>query len=143
MKVRGTAAWTSALGALVLSAATASMAADFPSKPITTVVPFGAGGGIDTIARVVADAMHEQVGEPVIVENRPGASGDIGMRYVSAAASDGYTLLATNNTMVTNAAMSRRPLGLGEDIVAVAALNTAPLAIAVHPDIPAKSIPEL
>jgi len=86
---------------LCLVAAPAWAASDFPSKPIRIVVPVAAGGTVDLVSRLVAKGLSEQLGQSVVVENRPGASGLIGTREVARAKPDGYTLLAVANTFVS------------------------------------------
>src|SRR5690606_33450612 len=77
-------------------------AAAFPEKPITLVVPFPPGGAVDTLGRIFADNINSQTGQPVIVENRAGANGNIGTEAVVRAAPDGYTMLIAANGMATN-----------------------------------------
>jgi len=73
----------------------------FPSKPIVLVVPYTAGGGVDTIARMIAPPLSKRLGQPIVIENKPGVSGIVGTQFVAHAKPDGYTLLAGNTT--TNA----------------------------------------
>jgi tripartite-type tricarboxylate transporter receptor subunit TctC len=90
------------LGAGLLASATAASAAnDYPTKPITIVVPVAPGGTVDRVARIIGDGLSKQFGQSVIVENRAGAAGTIGTRHVASAAPDGYTLLAIANTFAS------------------------------------------
>ena len=70
----------------------------YPSKPITVVVPFGAGGALDLIARVLADGLRNELGQPVIVDNKPGASGSLALRVVAGSAPDGYTIFLSSES---------------------------------------------
>ena len=93
--------WITAVGALLsLAAIAGAQAQAFPSRPVRILVNTAPGGLVDVSARLVAQKMSEQLGQPVIVENRPGADGLLGIRAVKAAPADGYTLLATSNTIV-------------------------------------------
>lgn len=130
--------------ALLFGSASHLMAQDkYPNRPVTLVVPYNAGGGLDRLARNLAPILQEQTGQPFVVDNRPGASGEIGVRHVMESPADGYTILLNNNTMITNAALQERNIDFGTDMIAVIPTNSVPLGIAVHPSIPAKSIPEL
>ncbi len=119
-------------------------AQSYPTKPLRVVVPFPPGGAVDTIARVVGQKLSEQIGQPVIVDNRPGASANIGAELVAKSAPDGYTLLmaanglATNNTLFPNL-----PFNGVRDFSPVARIGYAPLVIVVHPSFPAKTLKEL
>ena len=94
---------------LLLGAACMNASAAFPDKPINMVVPFGAGSATDTLARGVAKGLSERLGQPVTVENKPGAGGGIGAAYVARSAPDGYTLLmGTNGPMAANASLYQR-----------------------------------
>src|SRR5882762_4235184 len=93
------ALWAGALSVVVpAAAALAQTAAPYPSRPITLVVPYTPGSGIDILARVIAPKLNRKWGEPVVVDNRPGASGIIGADAVAKAAPDGYTLMVTVNS---------------------------------------------
>ena len=90
-------------GAMSCALSIAAIAQDFPSKPIRLIVPFATGGVTDTSARVIADKLSRAIGQQVIVENRPGGSGNPGTQYVAQSVPDGYTLLlAFDGTMVIN-----------------------------------------
>ena len=91
------------LGAcLAVALAAAAPAQDYPSRPITLVVPYPAGGGNDLIARVVAEKMSAALGQPMVIENRGGAGGTIATRQVARAAADGYTLLVATSSLAIN-----------------------------------------
>ena len=93
--------------ALVLSAliAAPALAQAYPNRPVRLVVPFPAGGGVDTMARIVGNKLSERIGQPVLVEHRPGAGGTLGADAVAKAAPDGYTVLITVNALAISAAL--------------------------------------
>ena len=106
---------------------------DYPTKPITLVVAFSPGGSTDNLARVIVDKMSEELGQPVIVENRPGAGGYVAWRSVQDAAPDGYTvLLAENAVAIGKALRPDEPLDPREAFEAVARIGTAPMALIVN-----------
>jgi len=116
----------------------------YPSKPITMVIPFGAGGALDLVARVLADGMRIELGQPVIVENKPGASGLIAMRQVATAVPDGYTLLVGATGMAINQSLySKLPYDSVRDFVAISELASFPLLMVVNANSPIKSVAEL
>src|SRR5450631_4215670 len=116
----------------------------YPAKPLRIVVPYAAGGAVDIIARIVGQPLAEQLKQPVIVENRPGASANIGMELVAKAAPDGYTLLLASNGIATNMALfPHLPFDGRRDFAPVARIGYAPLVIVVPAASPAKSLKEL
>ena len=129
-------------------------AADYPSQPIKIVVPWAAGGFTDVFGRLIAEKMTKSMGQPVIVENKPGASGGIGSEYVSRAAPDGYTLLLhTSDTLVWNVGMvdaaasdpgSNPKPGYDplRDLSHVTLMGTQPVLLLVGSQVPAKSLAE-
>ncbi len=134
--------------ALLLSAAApltaGAAAADYPNKPIKIVVPFSAGSATDKLARVVGEGLSQRLGQPVVVENKGGASGFIGSTQVARAAPDGYTLLVTANTTHSgNAALFKQlPYDPVADFSPLSRLGNIPLAMIVHPSIPAGTVAE-
>jgi len=120
-------------------------AQDYPSKPIRLIVPFTPGGVTDTGARVVADKLGARLGQSVVVDNRPGASGNIGTQMVAAAAPDGYTLLlGFDGTLVINPHVySKVPFDTVKDFAPVSKIGDAVLIIVAHPSVAAKTLPEL
>ena len=132
-----------ALASLTLAGTAAAQA--FPSKPIRIVVPFAAGSATDTMARAYANEMQKLLGQPVIVDNKPGANGMIGAESVARAAPDGYTLLwGTNSTNAANASLFKKlPYDQEKDFAPVAFLGAVPLIVAVNNDFPAKNLKEL
>jgi len=127
----------------VLSAA--AVAQPYPSKPITLVIPFPAGGVTDVVGRVVAAKLRTELGQTVVVDNKPGASGVLGSSIVAKAAPDGYTVLLGNiSTLSTNAAtFAKLPYDPATSFAPVSMLAVQPLVVAVHPSIPAQSLAEL
>ncbi|WP_281081845.1 tripartite tricarboxylate transporter substrate binding protein [Variovorax paradoxus] len=118
---------------------------DYPNKPIRLIVPFTPGGVTDTGARVVADKLGARLGQTVVVDNRPGASGNIGTQMVATAAPDGYTLLlGFDGTLVINPHVyAKVPFDTLKDFVPVSKIGDAVLIIVVHPSVPAKTLSEL
>ena len=126
------------VGLIGLSVLTAGMAQErFPSKPITIVVPYPPGGSNDVFARVIAREMADHFKQPVLVDNRPGASGTTGTAAVARAPADGYTLVAVSSSMTTNAALQTRlAFDPVKDLAPVAMLAQGPFIVAVHQDLP-------
>lgn len=116
----------------------------FPVKPIRVVLPVPPGGSIDTVMRVIAPRMSESIGQPVVLESRPGASTNLGTELVARAPGDGYTLLANTVGLVANISLfSKLGYHPERDFAAVSLIASSPSVIAVHPSVPAKNIKEL
>lgn len=136
------------LGILIFAALLATVgpahAADWPSRPITLVVPFPAGGPTDAVARAVAQELSASLGQPMVVDNRVGASGTIGYGAVAQAAPDGHTLLVGTATMATSPHLYKQlKFDPRKDLTAVAMLGTTPVFIWVADNFPARTLPEL
>ena len=133
-----------ACAALLVAAALTARAA-YPDKPITIVVPFGAGSVSDSIARIIGKDLAERMGQPVIVDDKPGASGIIAAQYVARSAADGYTLLLTGNT--THSAnpwmFKKLPYDPTKDFAPVALVGDIPYVLVTRNDFPAKTMAEL
>ncbi|MCW5221879.1 tripartite tricarboxylate transporter substrate binding protein [Verminephrobacter aporrectodeae subsp. tuberculatae] len=116
----------------------------YPTKPIRLIVPFAPGGSTDVLARLLAAALSPELGQPVIVENKAGAGGNIGGNYVAKSAPDGYTLLiaAAGPTVINPSLYARMPYDPAKDLRAVSLLIQEPNLMAVNPKIPAKTVPE-
>ena len=133
-----------ALASAVALAGTAFAQAAYPTKAITIVVPYPAGGSNDTFARQVAKELGDALKQPVIIDNRPGASGNTGTGQVAKAAPDGYTLVAVSSSMTTNAAVqSKLPFDPVKGLAPVAMFAKGPFIVAVNNEFPAKTPAEL
>src|SRR5215831_12296726 len=131
--------------ALVLLCAAAGAFAQYPSKPIHVVVGFPPGGGNDIIARMVGAKMQESWGQPVVIDNKPGANSIIAAEFVAKAAPDGYTLLvnATGGMSVNPVIYAKLPYDSLKDFVPISMVGSFPLVLVVNPAVLAKSVPEL
>jgi tripartite-type tricarboxylate transporter receptor subunit TctC len=120
-------------------------AQNWPQRQVTIVVPFGAGGSADLLARILATHMQVKYNVPFVVENRAGAGGSIGTGYVAKAAPDGYTLLlGTVSSIAVNAALyTKLPFDVDKDLQPVAQLVSFPNLLIINPKLPAKTLPEL
>lgn len=118
-------------------------AQDYPTRPVKIIVPFGAGGPADVTARVIGNALQESLGQPFVVEDRPGAGALIGTGEAVKAAPDGYTLLMMSNTQTANESLiPQRKYELMRDLVPIAPANYSDLVIVVNPSVPAKTLKE-
>ena len=116
----------------------------FPTKPVRVVVPFPAGGGVDATARIVGQKLAEQMGQQVIVDNRPGAAGRIGMETAVKAAPDGYTLVTIGNSQViVPLVYGKAPYDLARDIAPITTVATVTNTLLVHPSLPVKMVADL
>ncbi len=134
------------LAVLLLASSTAvpALAADYPERPITIVVPYPAGGSADILARTVGQKLSVQIGQPVIVENRAGAGTAIGARFVAEARPDGYTLLlGTVSSQAINPAMSKTGYDPLKDFVPVSALASIPFVLVANPGVGYASVGDL
>jgi len=119
--------------------------ADYPDKPIRLIVPFAPGGVTDTSGRLVAEALSRRLGQPIVVENKAGASGNIGVQQVAMAPPDGYTLvLGFDGTLVINPhVFPNFPIDVQKDLEPVGKIGDAVLILVAHPSFPAKTLPAL
>jgi tripartite-type tricarboxylate transporter receptor subunit TctC len=132
------------IGASALFTAQASHADAYPSKPVRIIVPFAAGGVADALPRIVGQKLSEKWGEPVVIENRAGASGNIGMGEGARAAPDGYTLvLAPTGNLTVNPFLFKLPFDTAKDFTPITVLATSPNVLVVHPSVPVKNFREL
>ena len=131
--------------ALAATAGTGWAQPAYPAKPIRMVVPFAAGGATDVLARIIGEKMAAGLGQPVIVDNKPGAAGIIGTDAVAKAPADGYTMvLALSNSLLTNQFLYQKlPYDTQRDLTLVYQIAVAPLVLVVHPSVPVKTGPEL
>jgi len=136
LRLAGIAAALSALGRVALAQA-------YPTRPIRWIVPYPAGGSTDIIARLVAQFMSDRMGQPVVIENRPGGGTNIGTQAVANAPPDGYTLLFTASTHTINVSLYQSlPFNFLRDITMVSGLTELPLVVIVNPSVPARTLPE-
>jgi tripartite-type tricarboxylate transporter receptor subunit TctC len=127
------------------SSAAEDLPKQYPERSIKILVGFAAGGGTDVAARIVAQKLTETIGQPVVVENRPGASGMIATETVAKSGADGYTLMVgTQTTLAVAPALYRKfSIDATRDFVGVAKAGISPLVLVVHPSVPARSVIDL
>jgi tripartite-type tricarboxylate transporter receptor subunit TctC len=131
-------------GLLIVVFATCASAQDYPARPVRIVVPFAAGGPADVYARFLAQRLSDSLGQPFVVEDRPGGGSVVGTDIVAKSAPDGYTLLLMSNTHTVNESlMPGKPFQLMRDFTPVAPINYSDLVLVVNPAVPAKTLPEL
>lgn len=129
---------------LLLISSTAMAQAKFPEGPIKLVVPFAAGGGVDSAARVIARQLGTNLNIPVVVENKPGANGSVGGKFVQTAAADGQTLLFSASThALAKLVMANPPYDPQADFAAVARVGEAPLMMVISPNLPQTKLSEV
>ena len=141
-------AWMKRIIALVLALialpALAQSDAAFPARPIRLLVPFAAGGGNDLLARVISQRLQTAWGQAVLVDNKPGAGGNIGADFVAKSAPDGHTLLLATNTLAINPAIfATIPFDVRQDFAPVALAAATPFVLLVNNELPVKSVREL
>src|SRR5258706_11003872 len=135
---------SSGVAALLLSLCAAAAWAQYPTRPIRLLVPNPPGGATDTIARVVSPRLGEALGQPVVVENRPGSNGNLSSELVAKAAPDGYTLLLGQDSQIVISPhlYPNLPVDTLKDLSPVATLVTTQMVLAANPSPPAKSLGE-
>lgn len=133
------------MAALCAASAFAQGAAQsYPNKPIRLIVPVAPGGGTDFTARLIGQKLNEAWGQPVIVDNRPGAAGNIGVELAAKAPADGYTLVMPITSFPINPSLyAKLPFDTIKDLAPIVLCASAPLVLVVHPSLPAKSVSEL
>lgn len=132
------------IGITLFTGVASAQATDYPTRAITVVVPFPAGGGGDTLARISTHALSQELGQSIIVENKPGAGGNIGSAYVTRATPDGYTLAyGTNGTGAINHLIYKNPGFSPDDLEPISRLTTIAAALAVNADSPHKSVKDI
>ena len=134
-----------ALPATLAASDAQAQAGGFPAKPVRIVVGFVPGGSTDITGRVMAQRFTDQIGQPVVVENRPGAGGNVGAEAVARAPADGYTLMLTSIAIqgIGPALYPKLPFDPIRDFTPITQLTAIPNVLAVHPSLPAKSVSEL
>ena len=139
--------WIKAVAALVALAAApwAAAQADWPTRPVTLIVPFAAGGTTDIVARLVGQKLSQAWGQPIVVEDRPGAGGNIGAGVVAKAAPDGYTLLVPSGSILTVNPHIYKDMGFDvkKDLVPITNMAAGPMIVVVNPGVPARTLQEL
>jgi tripartite-type tricarboxylate transporter receptor subunit TctC len=133
----------SAIFALGILAAGLASAQQYPAKPVRIIVPFAPGGGSDFIGRFIAQKLTERLGQQFIVDNRPGAGGNLGAELALKSPPDGYTLLLIAGSYTVNPSLYKLAFDSGNDVSPVIQLSQGPFVVAVHPSVPAKSLKEL
>ena len=132
------------IGALSLALSLCAGAQEYPAKPVTLVIPTGAGGGTDLVARVLQKKLSDQLGQPVVIDNKAGAGGIIGNQFVARAAPDGYTLLMSSNQLAIISAVNKStPYDPRKDFQPLAYIGLIPTLVVVNPRLPVTSMQEL
>jgi tripartite-type tricarboxylate transporter receptor subunit TctC len=132
------------LALLVAAFTLTAAAADYPTRAVKIVVPFAAGGPADVYARFLGERLQQSMGQPFVIENRPGGGSVVGTEVAAQSAADGYTLLLISNTHTVNESlMSHKPFVLMRDFVPLAPINSSDLVLVVNPAVPAKTLQEL
>ena len=142
--VGSVAAVLAATGPLAQGAAFAQPSGTYPDQPIRWVVPYPAGGGTDVLARAVGEAMRESLGQQIVVDNRPGASTNIGAQIVATARPDGYTVISADNALLAfnEFLFGKLPFDPKTDFTFIGGISRFPLALVVHPSVPVKTVAE-
>src|SRR5688572_12119852 len=144
--MRAPQVWTRLCTAVLLAASASAGLAQtaYPTQQIRIICPFPAGGGTDLTARLLAEQLHKLLGQPVVVENKTGASGMIGTDAVAKSKPDGYTLLVASGEMAVNPHLyPKMAYDLDKDLQPISLLVKVPNVLAVNMDVPAKSVQEL
>lgn len=136
--------WITGLAFVVAAGSTLAQAPKFPVKPMRMIVGFTAGGATDIVARALGPGMAEGLGQSVVIENRPGASSQIGGELVARSAPDGHTMMMTTQTLMTSVMIERKTFpDIVRDFSHVALAATSTLILVVHPSLPVKSVKDL
>ena len=136
--------WVCAVGLSMLGWTVPANAQPYPNKPVKLVVGYAAGGAVDIIARTVGQSMSGSMGQPVVVENKPGAGTNIAVKSVIAADPDGYTLMMAANALAANMSLYQpQPFDAEKDVVAVSLVGRVPVVIAANPAVPYGNVKQL
>jgi len=131
-----------AFAALIPQLALAQSA--YPARPVSFVVPYAPGGNGDIVARILGQRLAPVIGQPLIVDNRAGAGGNIGAEYVTRQAPDGYTIMLGTNTHAINMSLyAKVNYDFARDFAPISMITSAPLVLIIHPSVPARSVKEL
>jgi tripartite-type tricarboxylate transporter receptor subunit TctC len=129
---------------MALALAANATAQTFPSRPIQIVVPYAPGGVVDFVGRTLGQRLSQQVGQPVVTDNRPGAGGIIGIEYTARSAPDGHTLVVMDPAIVINPSLQEKvPYDVLRDLQSVSVIGSSPLVLVVNPAVPANSMAQL
>ncbi|MES2482159.1 MAG: tripartite tricarboxylate transporter substrate binding protein [Pseudomonadota bacterium] len=133
------------LAVVLVAVAASAMAQKFPGKTIEWVVPYPPGGGTDTVARALAQTMSQSLGQPIVINNKPGAATNIGAEYLARAKNDGYTIMSADTaTLAANPFIySKLPFDVEKDFSAIGLTVRFPMILVVHPSVPANNLKEL
>jgi tripartite-type tricarboxylate transporter receptor subunit TctC len=133
------------LAVLAFAACSGAQAQTYPSKPIRLIVPYAAGGTSDILARQIAPKLAEAWGQPAIVENKPGANGNVGADFVAKSPPDGHTLLLTDlgGLVISASVYPKLPFNPSQDFTPIVMVSYSPHVLAVHPSVPATNVKEL
>jgi tripartite-type tricarboxylate transporter receptor subunit TctC len=131
------------LVALVAAMSTAADAQDWPSRPLRFIVPFPAGGSTDVGARLTGEHLSRSLGQQIVVENKSGANGNIGMETAAKSAADGYTVLVTTDAVSSNPHVYRMNIDPLKELTPVIQLSRQPIVLAAHPSLGVASLAEL
>jgi tripartite-type tricarboxylate transporter receptor subunit TctC len=130
--------------ALLALSAGSAFAQNYPNRPIRVLVPFAAGGAVDTLARLIGQKMSEGLGQPVIIENRPGAGGNLASDVLAKSPPDGYTVLQTVNGLSISPSLYKTlPFNVEKDFIAVTQLVQSQLILVANPKLEANNVAEL
>src|SRR5882724_3218246 len=129
--------------AALISAPLAADAQDWPNRPVHFIVPFAAGGSTDVTARIVAEHLSRQLRQQVVVENKTGANGNIGMEFVAKSAPDGYTVLIGTEAISSNPHVYKMTFDPLKELVPLVELSRQPIALAAHPSLGVNTLAEL
>jgi len=143
MKISPATIPTLVIAMLLATPAAGFAAQSYPERPVRIVVPVPAGGGVDNMARIVGRHFNAKWGQPFVVDNRPGAGGSLGAGIVARAAPDGYTLMVSSSSYVTNAAIRKVPYDPIRDFQPITKLTTNPYILVVTPSFPVNSVSDL
>ena len=138
--IRAAVVAASLLAGVALPSA-AETADEYPSRPLHLISPFPPGGATDVLGRIIGEGLSRRLGQPVVVENRSGANGNIGMEYVARAPADGYTLILV--TWAVNPSLYKSPFDVVKDFVSIMQVSSSPGVLVVHPSLPVHTVQEL
>ena len=132
-----------AIVALAVSSSVLAQPSNWPSRPLRIISGFAPGGATDIAARAAAQKLTESLGQPVVVENRPGAAGNIAAEMVARGTPDGYSIYLANATMATPSLFAKVPFDINKDFAFISMIGMGPSALVLHPSVPARNVKEL